>query len=178
VLETLGEENLVDAFGGHGHTFKCRFFEPSWECYMTAAFSKLNSSKTPALWYSSLDLGYCGNGVRECTWRVVSVDKIVSRTCHTKIFGDVVQATQPSACLDACGSQKNNVSSPCWTDSFNKAALGPESGKPGGSVTGLSMDALSAAWTKPFLPEDQGGCPALPAMRPWFEAPVVEEAEA
>ena len=47
--------------------------------------------------------------------------------------------------------------------------MGPHSGTSGGAIEGMSLDALTAAWERPFLPEAQGGCPALPEMRPWFE---------
>ena len=90
--------------------------------------------------------------------RVVSVDKIVQRSCHTRVFGEVVHAHGDPACLDACGDQKTNVTSPCWVDCFYKAALGPDSDKPGGAVAGLSALELMQAWLKPFNPEADGGC--------------------
>jgi len=180
--KTLGKENLVDHFGGGSHHWgKCRPWEPKYMCYLRAVFSKLNTTSVTALWYSSLASGYCGAPGADpdrCTWRVVSVDKIVSRECHARTFGNAVQATRPeSACLDACGSQKTNTSSPCWTDCFYQAAVGPDAGTPGGAVKGLPLATLTDAWVKPFLPEAQGGCPALPEMRPWFEAAEVEEEE-
>lgn len=177
---TLGRENLVDHFGGgggHHHGFQCREGQPSYYCYMAAVFSKLNTSTTPAFWYSSLKSGYCDGASGECTWRVVSVDKIVSRDCHSKVFGDIVQATQPAAaCLDGCGAQATNTSSPCWSDCFYQAAMGPTSGVPGGKVGGMTLSDLTAAWEKPFAPEAEGGCPALAPMTPWFETPAVEAA--
>ena len=154
-------------------------------CYESAIFSKLNASKVPAYWYSSQDMGYCdapGHTGDSCTWRVVRVDKIVTRACHSKVFGDTVQASAPAACLDGCGAQKTNTSSPCWADCFYKAALGPDSGKPGGAVAGMSLEALVDAWVKPFLPEAQGGCAAQEELAPWFKdepwfaAPVEEQA--
>ena len=48
------------------------------------------------------------------------VEKIVSRECHTRVFGATVQATAPD-CVASC-DQPHNVSSPCWTDCFYKAA--------------------------------------------------------
>ena len=39
----------------------------------------------------------------------------------------------------------------------------------GGKVAGMPFADLAAAWTKPFAPEAEGGCPALPEMTPWFE---------
>jgi len=168
--KTIGRENLVDAFGHHSGS-SCRLFESKSMCYTSAIFSKLNASKTPAYWYSSQSMGYCDDPNHtgdSCTWRAVSVDKVVSRTCHSKVFGDIVQATQPPACLDACGAQKTNTSSPCWADCFYKAAAGPTSGTPGGKVGGMSLEELTAAWEHPFLPEEQGGCPAVKPKPSWF----------
>jgi len=178
--KTIGRENLVDAFGHHGHHRGCHLFESKSECYELAIFSKLNSSTTPAYWYSSQSSGYCdapGHTGDSCTWRAVSVEKVVSRTCHSKVFGEIVQAAQPPACLQACGSQKTNTSSPCWVDCFYKAAAGPDSAKPGGKIAGMTLAELAAAWEHPFLPEEQGGCPAVKPHAPWF-APkrAVEEA--
>ena len=175
--QTVGRENLTSHFGGggswHHHGFTCHAWTPTYMCYTIATFSKLNSTAGhDAFWYSSLASGFCDvpGHTGPCTWRVVSVDKIVSRACHTKVFGQRVQATQPSACLDACGAQATNTSSPCWTDCFYKAAMGPESGTPGGAIAGMTLEDLTAAWEAPFKPVAEGGCPALPEMTPWFES--------
>lgn len=38
--------------------------------------------------------GLCGGpGATACTWRVVSVDKIVQRSCHVRVFGAQVAAS-------------------------------------------------------------------------------------
>jgi hypothetical protein len=46
----------------------------------------------------------------------VSVDKIVKRECHTRVFGEVVQSHGEASCLDACADQRTNVTSPCYVD--------------------------------------------------------------
>jgi len=173
---TPGYENVHDKFQ--------RFIKPGCkptlfhphpskaDCYTGNVFSKLTPTQHGS-WYSTLEQGYCGASSQrdasssDCTWRVASVDKIVKRACHTRIFGAVV-ATKAPECFESCGSQKTNTSSPCWVDCFYKAALGPEAGKPGGAVSGMSLTELVAAWEKPFLPEDAGGCPAQMEMPPWF----------
>jgi hypothetical protein len=33
----------------------------------------------------------------------------------------------------------------------------------------MSLEQLTSAWEKPFLPVAQGGCPAVTATTPWFE---------
>jgi len=163
---TLGQENVFNTIGrwGSGCQPSPRNPKPTAaDCYTSNTLTKLSANQ-PGQWYSSLASSFCGTGPSSayvnstCTWRVVSVDKIVQRECHTKVFGEVVAATAP-ACFDACGMQKTNTSSPCWVDCFYKAALGPDAGKPGGAVTGMSTDTLVAAWVKPFLPVENGGCP-------------------
>ena len=39
--------------------------------------------------------------------------------------------------------------------------LGPEGGLPNGTITGMPVEALVDAWTKPFADEKDGGCPAI-----------------
>ena len=171
---TLGYENVYDQFAvfiGNA-TDGCQpskyMPDPSpADCYTINTFGKL-TEQDHGSWYSSLEQGYCGNAGSACTWRVVSVEKIVQRQCHATIFGEAVQQHGDPACLDGCGDQRNNISSPCWVDCFYKAALGPDAGKVGGAVAGLTLDQLKAAWTKPFLPERLGGCPAQSERPPWF----------
>ena len=169
---TLGREDLYDHFGNMGnssHHRICSVESGVVGCYIENVAKKLTPEE-PGYWYSSLASGYCGaTDATSCTWRVAAVDKIVTRACHSKTFGSVVQATAGPECLDACGDQKTNTSSPCWTDCFYKAALGPDAGKPGGALAGLPLDQLVAAWEKPFLPEEQGGCPAQQELPSWFD---------
>jgi len=164
---TLGRENLYETHGSRGG---CRSGSTASSCYSGNVAKKLDS-QYPGFWFSSLDTGYCGatGAAPDCTWRVVAVEKIVTRECHTKVFGDLVQASAPPDCLNSCGTQKTNSSSPCWTDCFYKAALGPESGTPGGAVAGMPIGDLVAAWEKPFLPEAQGGCPPQQELPSWYQ---------
>ena len=170
---SVGYENVDATMGryiGHdGCKRSLRHPFPSHaDCYIEDLFTKL-TPKEHGSWYSTLESGYCGKKGSSCKWRLVSVDKIVRRDCHTRVFGDVVQARGEKACLQGCGpGQAHNVSSPCWVECFYKAALGPDSYKPGGAVQGMSMEELTAAWLKPFLPEAKGGCPAQEERPPWF----------
>lgn len=143
----------------------CNASAPEWMCWQTKLTQKL-ADASPGYWYSTLDSGYCPHhpgAPANCTWRVVSVDKVVNKTCHAASFFDAVEAYD-RACFAGCGRARN-VSSPCWTRCFYRTALGPEAGRAGGAVAGVPMEALVAAWTAPFWSEDpaQGGCPALPA---------------
>lgn len=172
---TLGYQKLLETFGHYGSSCKPSIFHPhptKGDCYTKHVIKKL-SPEYPGQWYSSLEKGYCDSRAKnDCTWRVVSVDKIVKRECHTQVFGAAVAATSP-ACFEQCGDQKTNTSSPCWVDCFYQAALGPDSGKPGGAVTGMSTGALATAWQKPFLPVEQGGCPPQKQMVPESSAILV-----
>ena len=166
---TVGYENVYEQFGkfiGHRgcHRTILKPFPSVPECYTQNIVTKL-SPTDHGTWYSSLAGGYCADASSACTWRVVSVDKIVQRQCHIRVFGGIVQAAGDASCLDGCADQRTNTSSPCWVDCFYKAALGPEADKPGGAVAGLSVDALKAAWLKPFAAEADGGCPAQPEYR-------------
>ena len=67
------------------------------------------------------------------------------------------------------------MSSPCWIGCFYSTALGPDAGTPGGAIAGVPLQTLLDAWNRPFLPEAEGGCPALPKMTPWFEKVAPEE---
>ena len=157
---TVGRQNLFEHYGTGGgsrrHDFCHRGSRPS-DCYTSNVVEKL-SAQLPGYWYSTLAEDYCGGGAEDCTWRVARVEKIVTRECHTRVFGAVVQAAAPR-CFESCGSQMHNTSSPCWVDCFYKAALGPDAGEPGGAVAGMSPPELVAAWERPFLSEAEGGCP-------------------
>ena len=69
-------------------------------------------------------------------------------------------------------------SSPCFTDCFYKAALGPDAGKAGGKVAGMSTADLITAWEKPFLSEEEGGCPAQKELPSWYQPALVPAAGA
>jgi hypothetical protein len=146
----------------------CQNHSGAADCYRFGAREKL-TAREPGYWYSSLaeETGR--------TWRVLSVDKIISRDCHTSTFGRLVLAHGDPACLEACAlAQRTNTSSPCWVDCFYRAALGPLADRPGGvtPTSGMDIDQLMEAWEKPFATEQEGGCPALPAWREG--APMIE----
>ena len=99
--DTLGREDLYDHMGQGPKAAAATWAEPPdekrhygcneksqpVECYTSNARKKL-SKLHPGYWYSSLASGYCGAS-GSCTWRVVSVDKIVTRSCHSRVFGEV-----------------------------------------------------------------------------------------
>lgn len=82
---TLGFENIYNSFSQYGGGCKPSRWQPhptSADCYSGNIITKL-SDQQPGFWYSSLASSYCGDGPSSeyissgCTWRVVSVDKIV-----------------------------------------------------------------------------------------------------
>ena len=97
--DTLGREDLYDNMGPKGAAaawaepldqkghYGCNEKSQPVECYTSNARKKLTKLH-PGYWYSSLASGYCG-ATGSCTWRVVSVDKIITRSCHTRVFGEV-----------------------------------------------------------------------------------------
>ena len=58
-------------------------------------------------------------GARGCTWRVASVERIIQKRCHNRLFFGAVEA-RGGACFAGCGADARNASSPCWTDCFYK----------------------------------------------------------
>lgn len=160
--KTVGLQELHTTIGKYSNTSLGKFCQKGADCYRFNIFKKL-SAEYPGIWYSTLSSGYCnpsGDGTGECTWRVTSVDKIVTKKCHGNVFGNTVKSKAPD-CFSHCGSQSTNTSSSCWADCFYKAVLGPDSGNPGGAVTGMAVEDLVRAWEKPFLPEEQGGCASV-----------------
>ena len=130
------------------------------DCYMQNSISKLTAADHGS-WFSSIEHGFCDAKHGACTWRVVSIDKIVRRECHTRVFGEMVQSRGAPECLDACGAQRTNITSPCWVDCFYKAALGRDAGKIGGATAGMTLEELKKAWMRPFQEERFGGCPPV-----------------
>ncbi|KAL1515325.1 hypothetical protein AB1Y20_001956 [Prymnesium parvum] len=122
----------------------CEAGAPASRCYAASAVRKAS-------------LHRAGGGR---VWRLASVESVVTRSCHTRVFGHAVQATAPPGCLERCGAQRSNTSSPCWADCFFQAALGAHSRASSAAAGGLSLAQLVAAWEAPFLPVEQGGCAA------------------
>jgi len=169
---TLGLENIHAT-----HSLECSSHSDPWECYRSNAGKKF-TTESPGVWYSSLMDGYCGDTTNyyadNCTWRVVSVPKIITKKCHNEIFLGAVEAGGQD-CFSACGEDVKNNSSPCWADCFYKTVLGPNSGKAGGAIAGMSLDSLLAAWKAPFESDDpsKGGCPPTSPQRQSLDQVIV-----
>ena len=152
----------------------CRTGQADYECFRDNAAKKMTPEE-PGWWYSPQDLGYCGlhtTPAANCTWRVVSVEKIVTKDCHNDRYFSGVEKTSPT-CFRSCphgAGTGRNISDPCWIRCFYEAVLGPESGKPGGQVTGIPLDTLVGFWTSAFDDESKGGCPSIKEeKRGWFQ---------
>jgi hypothetical protein len=165
----VGRVNVWKAHLRHEwHGRGCHDSSRPADCYRLGAQHKL-TAREPGYWYSSLA------EQAERTWRVLSVDKIISRDCHTSTFGRLVLLHGDPACLRACPyPQRSNTSSPCWVDCFYRAALGPLADRPGGvtPTSGMKIEQLAAAWEKPFAPEEEGGCAPLPEWGAGAVAPL------
>ena len=114
---------------------------------------------------------------KDCTWRVVAVEKRVSLACRNDVFFSAVENIN-TTCFDACPSRqpglKRNSSDPCWIGCFYKAVLGPDSDRPfkadrypgaTGVVAGIPLGSLTAMWEQAFDNETAGGCKPLPPVR-------------
>lgn len=156
---TLGRENIFETHA----TRNCDASSPAWECYKDNSAKKLTRN-TPGMWYSSLTNGYCGDTktpyTDNCTWRLISVPKVVTKLCHNSVFLGAVEA-EGKSCFSTCGVDARNISSPCWANCFYETTLGPDAGRPGGTVTGMALEKLLEAWMAPFASDDpaKGGCP-------------------
>merc|ERR1712046_399392 len=120
---TVGRSKI---FGIHnqshgGWSKKCH---KDYECWSQRAASKLTAEQ-PGYWYSPLSYGDCSlhdHLGSNCTWRLVQVDKIVSKQCHSNSFFGAVQDAAP-ACFKNCphANRGANASDPCWVRCFYKA---------------------------------------------------------
>ncbi|KAJ8599460.1 hypothetical protein CTAYLR_008052 [Chrysophaeum taylorii] len=154
----VGKENISIAFANFTCTWDTYVVAP-WRCWSTNV-----AQKTGGLWYSTLSTGECPGP--NCTWRLVSVDKVVSKNCSNDVIFDAVESADQVACFDACGYPRN-TSSACWIGCFYQTVLGPEgmlpTPYPGFKHSGMSLDDLVDAWTRPFNFDDpaMGGCPPI-----------------
>ena len=96
-------------------------------------------------------------------WRVVEVEKVVTKACSDASIYNAVEAQDTVKCFDACGAR--NTSSPCWIGCFYRTILGAEGMLPTGAAYpgGMPYDALAQAWEAPFASSDpsRGRCPAV-----------------
>ncbi len=82
----------------------CSAGESASDCYITNSNNKLyGDSRYSGSWYSTLARGCATptNPTPNCTWRVVSVDAIIERSCQNSRFMDAV-AEYNRTCFNAC----------------------------------------------------------------------------
>ena len=155
----------------------CSPLDTQAECWKCNAVEKF-SAQQPGMWYSTLDIGYCGlHTGKDCTWRVVAVEKRVSLACRNDVLfsaAENINTTRFDACLSRQPGLKRNSSDPCWIGCFYKAVLGPDSDRPlkadgrhgaTGVVAGIPLGSLTAMWEQAFDNETAGGCKPLPPVR-------------
>jgi hypothetical protein len=138
---------------------------------------KLNGS-----WYSTRSEGECTGsqvvGV-DCWWREVEVQRTINATCLGSSLKSAIVSNYPE-CFHAC-PQPKNATSDCWIQCLLQSVNGggPVSAlKRSKPPTPMTRDTIVSAFTAPFLPVAQGGCPELatpdpdPALSPGAHHPA------
>lgn len=132
-------------------------------------------SKTFGWWYSTWAEGECKPDDPTqgfCSWQLTEVVKKIGKTCSDDAIDATIVAGDKSAkwgaqCFDKCSSaDQKNTTSECWIECFYSNVLGPAGSSSLLNHTspnfGIPLVELQAAWDKPFKPESEGGCPAMP----------------
>lgn len=166
---TVGVENITEAFGGWPSCSWDEWVEAPWRCWSWPVV-KL----TGGMWYSTTEAGWCdaeGADPQACSWRVASLDKIVNKSCSDKAIFAAVRAQDAShgRCMQqrCSAAERANTSSVCFIYCFYSTVLGAHNMLPGVPFVageaggGMSASQLGDAFSKPFLPESAGGCPAI-----------------
>jgi hypothetical protein len=160
----VGMENISERFTDYG----CNSSSREWQCWKGAV-----AQKTGGLWFSTLDVGHCGNpNSKACMWRLVNVEKRIAKSCSDNSIYSAAEDydhEQGTGCFAKCPqhSSGRNTSDTCWVKCFYETTLGPDAGSPGGAVAGMPIQRLLDAWNTPFDSEDAkiGGCPHIPDDR-------------
>jgi hypothetical protein len=98
---SVGAQNIVDNFGHHGQASGGVCSEKGPECWRCNAAEKFTAQQ-PGMWFSTLDIGYCvSHPEKNCSWRVLSVEKRVSLACRNDVFFSAVENVN-TTCFDAC----------------------------------------------------------------------------
>ena len=121
------------------------------------------AQKLNGRWYSTRSEGQCVGQQKvgvDCWWRELAVQRTINATCLTNSLKHDITANYP-ACFQAC-PQPQNATSDCWIECMLKSINGDPAPAAGIEAPApLSRAALLGAFTKPFLPTSQGGCPEL-----------------
>lgn len=120
--------------------------------------------KLNGAWYSSRSEGECTGEQKvgvDCWWREVEVQRTINATCMSKSLQTAIVSNYQE-CFQAC-PQPTNITSDCWIEcllqSINGGGPVSSQGKP--TPVPMSREAIVNAFTDPFLPVAQGGCPEL-----------------
>lgn len=131
-------------------------------------------AKTYGFWFSTWADGECRAGDTTqtfCSWRLVEVVKKIAKTCSDDAINKVIvdgdkNAPWGARCFNTCSqADQKNTSSKCWIECFYNNVLGPKGTSELLNHTspdfGIPLKDLHNAWTKPFLPTANGGCPDI-----------------
>jgi len=167
---SVGAENITQAFGRFA-SYSCnwdRWTKEPWTCWSWPVVSK-----TGGMWYSTTKAGWCGGPDADpstCTWDAV-VEKVINKTCSDKIIYDAIESydRKHDRCFEDCPARRHhpaarNVSDPCWIYCYYSTLLGASRLLPSGAHagdTGMPRELITSAFSQPFQPVAQGGCPAI-----------------
>lgn len=150
------------------------YVKAPWSCWALNVLKATNGGR----WYSMTEAGYCDDRPdgMPCSWRVVNVEKVVSKECSDAALINAVQSNDSDGCFDLCPRTPEgsfNTSSNCYIGCFYKTVLGPRGMLPIQShrenliTDGMSFADLADAWSRPFESDDPllDGCPPYDISR-------------
>ena len=114
----VGRNNLTQSFGrwAAGTCTWDQYIARPWTCWAMSVVEK-----TGGAWYSTFAAS------EGSAWRVVEVEKVVTKACSGASLYDAIEARDSVKCFDACGAASSrNTSSPCWIGCFYRTILGAE----------------------------------------------------
>ena len=166
----VGAENVTETFGQFSRficTWETWIKEP-WICWGTTTVNKM-AAPGVNMWYSTTAAGWCGaeDASPDCTWSA-DVLMVVNKSCSDELIRSAVEVYDAkheglfARCPHSQPGPQRNTSDPCWIYAFYATVLGEKALVPGGEIAGMPVAILDQAFEQPFLPEAQGGCPAIP----------------
>jgi hypothetical protein len=135
------------------HPQTCFANNTEWQCWQNRVVTKIGGN-----WWSFFKESF------NKSWKVDAVESVINNTCLQAAVYTAIEGYKPTRkCFARCrgggGHAARNTSDPCWVGCVFDAVLGPGAGYSNGSVTGMPVSALTAAWEGAFGPK---GCPQVP----------------
>jgi len=163
---TVGIENLAN---NHAKD-DCDEDKADYYCW-----SEHVGAKFQGVWYSMPKDGFCGHNaseLRDCTWRVMEVTKVVDKRCADHAMFSMLEEFETteqndenqcfSGCDDSGIGVVRNTSSTCWIKCLYEAVLGTNGGK--GPLlwdvndnNGIPTHRMVDLWNNLFHQQQDGG---------------------